>query len=64
MIDKEVLAQVANGEVDNPRIAMTVEGNEVVAEGVHARYFALGILAGLKMAHPDSEVTTNNAIRD
>jgi ethanolamine transporter EutH len=60
MFDMGALKKIALGEVECPRIEMEVDGGSFIAEGENARYLALGIMAGIKAMHPDSQVSIDD----
>jgi len=50
MIDKAVMYKVASGQIAEPRLTLTVDGEQQVFEGRDAKVFAFGYLAGCKAA--------------
>lgn len=48
MSDKELMYKVASGQIAEPKLTLTVDGEQQIFEGRDARVFALGYLAGCK----------------
>jgi hypothetical protein len=61
-IDKHTVTQIASGEIENPVIEVMIDGEQFIATGKDARFFAVGILVGIKSMHPESETDFKNDI--
>jgi hypothetical protein len=61
-IDKNTVSQIASGQIENPVIEVMIDGEKFIAKGKDARFFAVGVLVGIKSTHPESKTKFNNDI--
>lgn len=59
MKDKKLMRDIASGIIAEPRLTLTVDGEEMVITGKSCKYFALGYLTGLKAVYGNVSVDDN-----
>lgn len=63
-IDKDLLLEIASGEITEPRIELGVDGSSKVFEGREAKVFAFGALMGMKIIRDEAKIKDMNTSAD